>query len=120
MVLGVQLLESLGPILWDFSRCTLTFVCDGHHVVWHALDVVVPPVALMLVHVNLMDELLSAFTTLFDDPTSLLPLRQHSHHIQLLPGHGTSGRQAIPLCLHTEDQAGTPMREDVAINHHQA
>jgi hypothetical protein len=32
MVLGVHWLESLGPILWDFSRRTIAFVRDGHRV----------------------------------------------------------------------------------------
>jgi hypothetical protein len=36
MVLGVQWLESLGPILWDFQQRTLAFVRNGHHVVWMA------------------------------------------------------------------------------------
>jgi hypothetical protein len=34
MVLGVQWLESLGPILWDFRRDTLAFVHNGHRVLW--------------------------------------------------------------------------------------
>jgi hypothetical protein len=42
MVLGVQWLESLSPIPWDFSQRTLAFVCDGHHVVWHTLDTTAP------------------------------------------------------------------------------
>jgi hypothetical protein len=32
MVLGVQWLESLGPILWDFRHDTLAFVQNGHRV----------------------------------------------------------------------------------------
>jgi hypothetical protein len=30
MVLGVQWMESLGCILWDFSKRTMSFVRDGH------------------------------------------------------------------------------------------
>jgi hypothetical protein len=30
MVLGVQWLESVGPILWDFSRRTMAFVQNGY------------------------------------------------------------------------------------------
>jgi hypothetical protein len=36
MVLGVHWLESLGPILWDFSRHILAFVRNGHQVTWTA------------------------------------------------------------------------------------
>jgi hypothetical protein len=32
MVLGVQWLESLGPILWDFTACTIVFVRNGHRI----------------------------------------------------------------------------------------
>jgi hypothetical protein len=38
MVLGVQWLKSLGPILWDFGRRAMTFVQDGHRVMWCAAD----------------------------------------------------------------------------------
>jgi hypothetical protein len=34
MVLGVRWLESLGPILWHFSKRTITFVWNGHRVLW--------------------------------------------------------------------------------------
>jgi hypothetical protein len=33
-VLGVQWLESLGPILWDFSHRTMAFVRNGRHICW--------------------------------------------------------------------------------------
>jgi hypothetical protein len=32
MVLGIQWLESLGPILWDFRNRTMAFVWNGHRV----------------------------------------------------------------------------------------
>ncbi|KAG8052918.1 hypothetical protein GUJ93_ZPchr0001g30437 [Zizania palustris] len=38
MVLGVQWLESLGPVLWDFSKCTMEFVCHGHHILWYVVN----------------------------------------------------------------------------------
>jgi hypothetical protein len=34
MVLRVQWLESLGPILWDFTARTIVFVRNGHRVCW--------------------------------------------------------------------------------------
>jgi hypothetical protein len=36
MVLGVQWMESLGLILWDFRQGALTFICNGHRVLWTA------------------------------------------------------------------------------------
>jgi hypothetical protein len=33
MVIGIQWLESLRPILWDFASRTMAFVHDGHRVV---------------------------------------------------------------------------------------
>jgi hypothetical protein len=36
MVLGVQWLESLGPILWDFKNRTMSFEHHGHVVRWSA------------------------------------------------------------------------------------
>jgi hypothetical protein len=35
MVLGLQWLKSLGPILWDFGRCTMAFIHNGHCVLWY-------------------------------------------------------------------------------------
>jgi hypothetical protein len=32
MVLGVQWLNSLGPVLWDFASRTIAFMRNGHHV----------------------------------------------------------------------------------------
>jgi hypothetical protein len=34
MVLGVQWLESLGPVMWDFDSRTIAIVRNGHHVLW--------------------------------------------------------------------------------------
>jgi hypothetical protein len=37
MVLGIQWVESLGPILWDFGCRTIVFVRNGHRVLWTAV-----------------------------------------------------------------------------------
>jgi hypothetical protein len=89
MVLGVQWLESLGLILWDFSRGTLVLVRDGCHVVWSASTT--PPAlttSAMLAVTNdeLMEALLQDFAPLFCEPTVLPPPRNRSHQIHLLPG----------------------------------
>ena len=37
LVLGVQWLETLGPILWDLSTKTMAFWHGDHKVTWHGL-----------------------------------------------------------------------------------
>jgi hypothetical protein len=85
-VLGVQWLESLGPILWDFSRHTLAFVRDGHQVVWTASDAATPSPTLLTASDDLMEDLITTFAPLFGEPSGLPPPQQWSHRIQLLPG----------------------------------
>jgi hypothetical protein len=59
MVLGVQWLESLGPLLWDFDRRTMAFVCDGHRILWMVADVKPALPQLLATDDDLMDDLLS-------------------------------------------------------------
>jgi hypothetical protein len=73
MVLGVQWLESLGPILWDFSRHTLAFVRDGHQVVWTASDAATPSPTLLTASDDLMEDLITTFAPLFGEPSGLPP-----------------------------------------------
>jgi hypothetical protein len=86
MVLGVQWLESLGPMLWDFRRRTLAFVQNGHHVVWMAAVPQAPQPCLLAALTELLEDLLAAFDDLFAEPTRLPPQRQRCHHIRLFPG----------------------------------
>lgn len=37
LVLGVQWLETLGPLLWDFTNKTILFHCGGRKVTWEGL-----------------------------------------------------------------------------------
>jgi hypothetical protein len=88
MVLGVQWMESLGPILWDFRRGTLAFVRNNHWVNWSAAaagSTPTPPPLLLAMDSELMDELLQEFTPLFQEPTRLPPARSRAHRIHLLP-----------------------------------
>jgi hypothetical protein len=60
MVLGVQWLECLGPILWDFSQRTLAFVRDGHHILWMTDPVgASPSTAFTVSSSDIMDDLLA-------------------------------------------------------------
>jgi hypothetical protein len=78
-------LESLGPILWDFTKRTMAFVCIGHHVLWTTVDTPLLP-SLLSVEGNPLEELLLHFDTLFTEPMGLPLLWDHCHHIYLLPG----------------------------------
>jgi hypothetical protein len=68
MVLGVQWLESLGPILWDFAKSTFTFIRDGHPVHWAATDVVTNAPALLTTEGDVMADLLLRFASMFTKP----------------------------------------------------
>jgi hypothetical protein len=83
MVLGVQWLESLGPILWDFCRGTLAFVQNGHRVTWSvaaAGSTPTPPPSLFA-----MDKLLEELAPLFQEPAGLPLAHSRAHCIHLLP-----------------------------------
>jgi hypothetical protein len=43
MVLGIQWLESLRPILWDFARHTMGFVCNGRCIFWATVPTTLEP-----------------------------------------------------------------------------
>jgi hypothetical protein len=88
MVLGVQWLESLRPILWDFWRGTMAFVCNGHRVLWTAAasdSIPPPPLSLLSTTGELMDELLQEFSPLLQEPSGLPPSQNRTHNIHLLP-----------------------------------
>jgi hypothetical protein len=86
MVLGVQWLESLGPILWDFGRRTMAFVRNGHRVLWQTTKTLPASPVLMAAHANLMGDLLDNFTDLFIEPSGLPPPSDRCHEIRLLSG----------------------------------
>jgi hypothetical protein len=87
MILGVQWLESLGPVLWDFTHRTLSFCRDGRDVHWSAS---VPPEplgpAVAAVVDDVLGDLLLRFEPLFSEPSGLPPQRNCCHQIRLVPG----------------------------------
>jgi hypothetical protein len=85
MALGVQWLESLGLILWDFTKQTMVFVRNGHRVLWTTANAPPQP-SLLAAEGDLMKELLLHFDALFTEPTGLLPPWDRCHHIHLLLG----------------------------------
>jgi hypothetical protein len=86
MVLGVQWLESLGPILWDFGLRTIQFIRGGHRACWSSSETDTTPPTLLQLEGNIMDDLLGGFQQLFIELAGLPPHRSHCHRIQLLLG----------------------------------
>lgn len=86
MVLGVQWLESLGPMLWDFRGRTLSFMRNGRRIMWTSAAAFSPLLA--AVAPDLMADLLEEFLPLFAEPSGLPPERKRVHQIRLLPGTG--------------------------------
>jgi hypothetical protein len=70
MVLGVQWLESLGPLRWDFGQRMMAFVRNGHRNLWTATDMTPSPPHLLATDDDLMDDLLSQFEAVFVTPVS--------------------------------------------------
>jgi hypothetical protein len=87
MILGVQWLESLGLVLWDFTHRTLLFCRDGRKIHWSAS---IPPEplgpAVAAVSDDVLGDLLLRFEPLFAEPSGLLPQRHRCHQIRLVPG----------------------------------
>jgi hypothetical protein len=99
MVLGVQWLELLGPILWDFGKCTFVFIRNGHRVPQTAAATS-PRALLHMVSHDLMAELLHEFEPLFTEPTGLPSQRSQCHYIWLLP-------DTAPIVVHSYRYAHT-------------
>jgi hypothetical protein len=106
MVLGVQWLESLGPILWDSGTRTMAFIRNGYHVIWQTVDAPLPPAPdmLMSAKAHLMGDLLDTFVAMFTEPTGLPPPRDRCHEIRLLSG---TPSVVISLRLRPETGVGT-------------
>lgn len=104
-VLGVQWLQQLGPIHWDFSKLTMSFCFQGQQQTLVAddaceLSIICPthPVPLFSSHANSHDsmhdspatqlpnviqELICSYSDVFQTPHGLPPRRSHDHHIPL-------------------------------------
>jgi hypothetical protein len=86
MVLGLQWLESLGPILWDFGRRTMTLIWEGRDVYWSALDSGILQPVLHGTSIDMMKDLLQQFETVFMEPQGLPPPHNRCHQIRLQAG----------------------------------
>jgi hypothetical protein len=85
VVLGCQWLRTLGPILWDFDRLSMSFWWGDHRVSWRGID------APGGTHIRTIDngdlmQLIAEFAAVFAEPKGLPPPRRADHRIHLLPG----------------------------------
>jgi hypothetical protein len=114
MVLGVQWLEALGSVLWDFNQRTLTRVKDGRLVLWTAIDAAPSLPKLMSTLRELMTELLQRFDDLFAASAGSQPPNQ------VAPSDGSCCGAPISLCARPESRIGEAMWGYAAAGHHQA
>jgi len=86
MVLGCHWLRTLGPVLWDFERQSMSFWCVDHRVQWLGLDAPTGIHVRTLDPGNLLQLLLAEFADIIATPQGLPPARASDHRIHLLPG----------------------------------
>ncbi|KAH9779621.1 hypothetical protein KPL71_007762 [Citrus sinensis] len=108
MVLGVQWLETLGPVETDYKKLTMTFQVggvshtfqglgqtsiaaltdkelNGIHGMGFFFQIIMTSTSKPKVHSLDMSRLLADFSHVFESPTSLPPRRSHDHQIPLQP-----------------------------------
>jgi hypothetical protein len=86
LILGTQWLRTLGPILWDFSRLSMTCFIDGRRVTWQGEPRGSLTSCRQLQTQEMLEHLLHEFADLFVAPSGLPPARPHDHHIHLEHG----------------------------------
>ncbi|KAJ3690866.1 hypothetical protein LUZ61_020030 [Rhynchospora tenuis] len=84
VILGCQFLQSLGPILWDFSNLTMSFWRVNRRVTWQGTEGNIRR-ACALISDDLLQSLIAAFEDLFLEPQGLPPSKSFDHRIPLLP-----------------------------------
>lgn len=85
VVLGTEWLATWGPILWDFSRLSMTFWHVNSTVTWRGIAGSSGKQLRASSGPDLLEALLADFDDIFAAPTSLPPPRSRDHHIHLLP-----------------------------------
>jgi hypothetical protein len=85
VVLGCEWLRTLGPIVWDFAKLSMTFWLHDHRVHWTGIGGRPSPRLSAAQCMNPLEALLTEFASLFATPTGLPPPRSCDHRIHLLP-----------------------------------
>lgn len=86
MVLGTQWLATLGPILWDFRRLTMSFWQTNRHVRWQGIAGPRSQHLHACSSLDLVQLMLAEFNDIFTEPQGLPPLQSRAHKITLLRG----------------------------------
>jgi hypothetical protein len=97
MVLGVQWLESLGPIQWDFTSRTIAFIHDGHCIVWSVASASPAPPTLLATWADVMDDLLQHFAPLFETLIGPSTAAQARAPDTAPAEHGTGGGLTVSI-----------------------
>ncbi|KAH0705931.1 hypothetical protein KY285_010452 [Solanum tuberosum] len=89
IVLGIKWLQTLGPILRDFTLLTMSFQVKGKQIILHGQQLYQPQLHLLQdSKQGELEKVLVEFKELFQEPVHLPPLRSCDHRICLLPGTG--------------------------------
>lgn len=75
LVLGVQWLRSLGPIVCNFDKHTMTFWRQGRTVRWTGIGGTTPRCSSLDMTRECLEALLTSFSDLFEEPQGLPPSR---------------------------------------------
>jgi hypothetical protein len=88
VILGVEWLGTLGPVLFDFQRQTMSITRADHRILWAGLDGPAEPVSYAMEEPmgDLLQLLLDDYAAVFQEPHGLPPERHHSHLIRLVAG----------------------------------
>jgi hypothetical protein len=93
VVLGVNWLQTLGLILWDFKAKSMVFKQNGRVMELHGTDSPHSTTTVQLQAAKMgspfdtdLDNLLTEFDSIFQEPQGLPPARSYDHRINLEPG----------------------------------
>jgi hypothetical protein len=85
LILWCDWLRTLGPVVWDLDKLSMTFWHHDHKVQWTGITVVPSPRLTAIQGTNPLQALLAEFDDLFATPVGLPPPRALDHRIHLLP-----------------------------------
>jgi hypothetical protein len=86
LVLGTQGMATLGPIVWDFTKRTISFQLWGRSYCWMGVpSASTPGLHTTTTRASLLNKLLATFGDVFADPTGLPPPHARDHNIILQP-----------------------------------